>query len=200
MRPGVFKSKTPPPSSIFLSHSCLSQFLTDTQIISRLWIVALALVSCQLCIYVSVRMTGRAVMNIVRLRDGAPLSDSIILSIRVTDLKVAATVSPKSRGLSCVKSEGVRIRCPVGPSVRWRHPFSSHTNRAQRTLWHSYSEVITGVTVKIIWSVWQSDNSGTEKSSRHLTDAFCFRSPSRIKKKSQFCRVLDILFIQFMPK
>lgn len=57
-------------------------------------------------------------MNIVRLRDGAPLSDSIILSIRVTDLKVAATVSPESRGLSCVKSEGVRIRCPVGPSVR----------------------------------------------------------------------------------
>lgn len=42
-------------------------------------------------------------MNIVRLRDGAPLSDSIILSIRVTDLKVVATVSLESRGLPCVK-------------------------------------------------------------------------------------------------
>lgn len=63
-------------------------------------------------------MTGRAVMNIVRLRDGAPLSDSIILSISVTDLKVADTVSTESRGLSCVKSGGVRIRCPVGLSVR----------------------------------------------------------------------------------
>lgn len=98
MRPRAFRSKTPSLSSIVLSHSCRSHSLTDTQIISRLWIVALALVSCQLRIYVSVRMTGRAVMNIVRLRDGAPLSDSIILSIRVTDLKVAATVSQQSRG------------------------------------------------------------------------------------------------------
>ncbi len=57
-------------------------------------------------------------MNIVRLRDGAPLSDSIILSISVTDLKVADTVSTESRGLSCVKSGGVRIRCSVRLSVR----------------------------------------------------------------------------------
>lgn len=80
--------------------------------------VALALVRCQLCIYVSVQMTVKAMMNIVRPLNGAPLSDSIILSIRVTDLSVAATVSPESRSPSCVKSGAVRIRCPVQGSIR----------------------------------------------------------------------------------
>lgn len=102
-------AKIPPLPSIVPSQTRLKHFLIDTQIKSRPWIAALALVNCQLFIYVSVQMTVKAMINIVRPLNDAPLSDSIILSIRVTDPSVAATVSLEFRSPSCI-NRGVDLQ------------------------------------------------------------------------------------------